>query len=107
MSVMVTRALQNNLDFLKKALNGTKSGTEEESIKALKARLASEKDMFVKNAIEAMLKKMTNAKPRKKVSAYEEYREELTELMKHFEEALKIMHTIPFYMKSTKGRRSK
>jgi DNA repair ATPase RecN len=103
MSVLARTAVEKNLESIKKQLASIGGGNEE--LKALEARLASEKDVFVRNLIQEKVERLK--KSAKEPSQYEQYSKELTEIQKHLTAALSVMEKIPFYMASTKGKPKK
>lgn len=100
MSVLARTAVEKNLESIKKQLSSL--GGENEELKALETRLASEKDIFVKTLIQEKVDRLKKAS--KEPSQYAQYAKELTEVQKHLTAALTVMEKIPFYMTSTKGK---
>lgn len=103
MSVLARKAVENNLESIKKQLSSI--GGENEELKALEGRLATEKDPFVKALITEKVERLK--KQSKEPSQYAQYVNELKEVQKHLGAALSVMEKIPFYMVSSKGKAAK
>jgi DNA-binding transcriptional MerR regulator len=103
MSVLARKSVENNLESIKKQLASV--GGENEELKSLEARLATEKDAFVKALIQEKVDRLK--KQSKEPSQYAQYVNELKEVQKHLGAALGVMEKIPFYMVSSKGKAKK
>jgi hypothetical protein len=100
MSVLTRKAVERNLEAIKRQLSDIGGGDEE--LKVLEARLATEKDAFIKTLITEKIERLK--KQKKEPSQYEMYAAELRDLQKYLQAALEVMGKIPFYVASTKGR---
>jgi hypothetical protein len=103
MSVLTRKAVERNLEAIKRQLSDIGGGDEE--LKVLEARLATEKDAFIKTLITEKIERLK--KQKKEPSQYEMYAAELRDLQKYLQAALTVMSTIPFYMSSNKGKAAK
>lgn len=103
MSVLARTAVEKNLESIKKQLGSI--GGENEELKALEARLGSEKDAFVKALIAEKVERLK--KMSKEPSQFAQYAGELKQVQTHLSAALSVMEKIPFYMVSSKGKAKK
>lgn len=100
MSILARVAVEKNLEAIRKQLSSIGGGNDE--LHELESRLATEKNLFVRNLIFERAERLK--KGQKGPSVYEAHADKLRDIEKHLKAAHDTMLTVPFYMKATRGK---
>jgi hypothetical protein len=98
MSILARAALEKNLETVRKQL-GQASGNNEE-LKALEARLASERDPYVKALLQERVVRLRKAE---KPNPYVQHHQALKTLEQQLQATLQTMQEIPWYSVAARG----